>query len=776
MKNRLVSTIGISTVLSLLITLFPVGSMPKGKVLAASEKTSIVETVSPDDGQGLNLYKTTPTPTTPNRPSPTSKYTPTPTVPTVTLPHAPSPTSKYTPTPASTVVMPNVVDLTIEEALIVLHPLALAMYDNSGCLRVYIDDVETHDPSQDGIVISQDIEAGTVMELDSEYFLKLEVGEYVFNPSFVMPNIVDLTIEEALMVLDPLLEALNDNHSSLGLGLKEITTSFPDKDGLILSQFPEAGTVLDQPDTEYVGEITVLKYVPATPVPSMNTPRPTPISGTPIPTPISGTPRPTPISGTPIPTPISGTPIPTPITHAATPYPAVPMPDVVGMYYQDAETKIRQELQSPVFDEVNIEIAWVQNYDSQKDFTVLSQNPTAGSPVYGNHSRITVKLIVAEKAPTPSPTSAKPGKPENVKAVAESASSIKVSWDAVSDAAGYQVWRGTSANGTFTAIGSVTTTSRVSTGLTAGTTYYYKVRSYKMVEGQKVYGDYSSVVSAETLLAKPAGVKAVSESATSVNVSWNAVSGAAGYQVWRGTSSTGTFTAVGSVTGTNRVCSGLTTGTTYYFKVRAYKEVSGKKVYGDYSTVVNAAPKPAAPSNVKAVPETTTGIKISWSAVSGVTGYQVLRSTSATGTFTAIGSVTETSRVSTGLTAGTTYYYKVRAYKEVNGTRIYGAFSSVVSAMPKPTAPGGVKATVSSATKVTVSWNAVAGATGYEVYRATSATGTYSKLGTVTTTSRACPGLTTGTKYYFKVRAYVEINGTKYYSNYSSVVNATPKK
>ena len=112
----------------------------------------------------------------------------------------------------------------------------------------------------------------------------------------------------------------------------------------------------------------------------------------------------------------------------------------------------------------------------------------------------------------------------------------------------------------------------------------------------------------------------------------------------------------------------------------------------------------------------------------------------------------------------------------MNGRKVFGAYSSVVSSMPKPAAPGGVKATVSSATKVTVSWNAVAGATGYEVYRATTANGTYSKLGTVTTTSRACPVLTTGTKYYFKIRAYIEINGVKYYSNYSSVVNATPKK
>ena len=47
--------------------------------------------------------------------------------------------------------------------------------------------------------------------------------------------------------------------------------------------------------------------------------------------------------------------------------------------------------------------------------------------------------------------------------------------------------------------------------------------------------------------------------------------------------------------------------------------------------------------------------------------------------------------------------------------------------------------------------------------------------GTLAEISCACPGLKTGTKYYFKVRAYVEVNGTKYYSAFGAVVSAVPK-
>lgn len=275
---------------------------------------------------------------------------------------------------------------------------------------------------------------------------------------------------------------------------------------------------------------------------------------------------------------------------------------------------------------------------------------------------------------------------------------------------------------------------------------------------------------------KPSGVTAETVSAAKVNVSWNAVSGATGYQVWRGTSATGSFTALGSVTETSRASVGLTANTTYYYKVRAYIMVNGTKYYGAYSTVVSATTKVAAPAGVKAATSSVSKIEVSWNAVNGATGYQVWRGTSATGSFTALGSVTTTSRVSTGLSAGTTYYYKVRAYKEVDGARQYGNFSSVISGVTKPSAPGGVKTAAASATKVNVSWNAVTGATGYEVWRSESSGGSYVKLGAVTTTSRACPGLTTGKTYYFKVRAYIEVNGTKIYGAYSTAASATPKK
>lgn len=129
----------------------------------------------------------------------------------------------------------------------------------------------------------------------------------------------------------------------------------------------------------------------------------------------------------------------------------------------------------------------------------------------------------------------------------------------------------------------------------------------------------------------PIGVKAASASYTSATVSWTAVPGATGYQVYRSTSSTGTYALAGTVTGTSFTNTGLSTGTTYCYKVRSY--TGATKVYSAFSSIVTAKPVPAAPTSPKATPATYNSIKVTWAAVSGATKYEVYRATYSTGTY-----------------------------------------------------------------------------------------------------------------------------------------------
>lgn len=172
------------------------------------------------------------------------------------------------------------------------------------------------------------------------------------------------------------------------------------------------------------------------------------------------------------------------------------------------------------------------------------------------------------------------------------------------------------------------------------------------------------------------------------------------------------------------------------------------------------------------VTSTTSSIKLSWNKTSGVSNYAIYRATSKNGTYTKIKTLKSSTLSYKDTTASKTkvYYYKVRAYKAVNKTNYYGAYSNVVCGAKTPLKP--VITVKSPSTKtVKISWKKVSGANGYEVYRKTSSSSKYKKLKTIAsgnTLSYADKNLTKNKKYYYKVRAYKTVNGQKIYSSYST--------
>jgi hypothetical protein len=276
----------------------------------------------------------------------------------------------------------------------------------------------------------------------------------------------------------------------------------------------------------------------------------------------------------------------------------------------------------------------------------------------------------------------------------------------------------------------------------------------------------------QPLLAVPASVKAASTGYNSVKISWNLISGASGYEVYRAASTTGSYTKVSTTTATSYNNTGLTTNSTYYYKVRAYKTVGTTKVYSSYSTVVSAKPVLSAPASIKAVSFSYNIIGTNWSTVSGAKGYEVYRATSAAGTYTKIATTTVPGYYNTGLTTNRTYYYKVRAYRLVGTKKVYSNYSSVVSAKPIPATPFQLKASRINSESIRLTWIGVTGANGYEVYRATSRTGTYSFLKSTTNQYYIDPDLKTGKTYYYKVRSYRTVGKTKVYSGWTTIVYA----
>lgn len=271
----------------------------------------------------------------------------------------------------------------------------------------------------------------------------------------------------------------------------------------------------------------------------------------------------------------------------------------------------------------------------------------------------------------------------------------------------------------------------------------------------------------------PQNVKLVS-TYDSNSLTWNPVTGASGYEVWKSTGSSGNYSLVNTTTTTSYKNIWLATGSTYNYKVRSYSMDGTVKVYSDFTPISTATNILPAPTGVKTTLTAYDSISISWNWIAGASGYEVWRSIDNSGNYSLVNTTTTTSYKNIWLATGSTYNYKVRSYRMVGNVKVYSSFSPITSVKLPLVVPTNFKATRTSASTINTSWNAVPGASGYEVYRATSSGGWYQLLGTTTATSFGnWLWLPKGKTYYYKIRAYKMIGTTKVYSNFTSVMKAT---
>ena len=349
-------------------------------------------------------------------------------------------------------------------------------------------------------------------------------------------------------------------------------------------------------------------------------------------------------------------------------------------------------------------------------------------------------------------------------------------WNAVSGAAKYEVYRARSKDGDYIKYSTVTGTSYTNTSyIEDGNTYYYKVRA---LDANGTAGAWSSIVpvtyrTASTGTLSAPTVTGGNDAQGRPTLKWNAVSGAAKYEVYRARSKDGDYIKYSTVTGTSYTnTSYIEDGNTYYYKVRA---LDANGTAGAWSSIVSVTYRAVSTGTLSA-PTVTGGTDsqgrptLKWNAVTGAAKYEVYRSYSRDGSYSKYSTQTSTGYTNSSyLTSGTTYYYKVRALKSDGTAGPYSAVVSVTCRL-KLTAPS-VTGGNDSQGRPTLKWNAVSGAAKYEVYRARSRSGTYTKYSTQTSTSYTNSSyLTSGTTYYYKVRA---LGSDGSYGPYSSVASVT---
>ena len=344
----------------------------------------------------------------------------------------------------------------------------------------------------------------------------------------------------------------------------------------------------------------------------------------------------------------------------------------------------------------------------------------------------------------------------------------QLKWNAVSGAAKYWVYRSTDGVN-FKYYDSTAKTSYTNTGALLGTKYHYRVKAVAVVNGKNVASAYNGTKSLFTTPAAP-GVSIYRVNGKP-QLKWSAVTGAEKYWIYRSTDGVN-FKYYDSTTGTSYTNCIAASGTEYYYKVKAAAVVNGKDVASDFSNTKSLFTTPAAPS--VSITTSKGKPKLTWKAVKGADKYWIYRSTDGKN-FKYYNETDEAGYTNYSTNIGTTYYYKVRAVKTIDGNDHKSDFSAVRSIQCRPAA---VNLSISrSYGKPKLTWDAVADADKYWIYRSTDGKN-FKCYDTTTKTSYINSGAAFNTIYCYKVKAVKVVNGRNVVSgsgSAKSVITALAK-
>lgn len=259
---------------------------------------------------------------------------------------------------------------------------------------------------------------------------------------------------------------------------------------------------------------------------------------------------------------------------------------------------------------------------------------------------------------------------------------LQLSWNASGDAKTYEVYYSTSPDSGYKKVKTTKSTTYKFSKAKCGQTYYFKIRTYEKIGKIKYYSDYCEAVSGYTVLTGTPTVYVSKTKYNSVTIKWSKVPSTKKYEIYYSTSPDGEYTLLKSQGGTSYTHKKLTTGVTYYYKVRATRDY----FYGEFSNTTSGRPVLGELKNLK-VKTGTNQLKISWKSVSGAEAYVLMRSDSADGDYVEISRAKKTSYTDKGLEAGTAYYYKVYAIAGIYQTNTLGPVGEATKPPKQVTQP-----------------------------------------------------------------------------------------
>ncbi len=263
-------------------------------------------------------------------------------------------------------------------------------------------------------------------------------------------------------------------------------------------------------------------------------------------------------------------------------------------------------------------------------------------------------------------------------------SSVSLSWNKVSDASRYQVqvYR----NHKWTNYATTPSTNITVKGLGNFASYIFRVRAYTKSGSNTIYGAYSAKVKQLTKSNTIQKFKGESTN-NSITLKWSKHSRAVGYRIYKYDSKSKSYKKYKDVKATSLKISNLKGNTKYKFKIAPYRNYNGSKVIGTKSGVLSVSTKNKQTAIKSAKSNSVKRIKVKWNKMSGVSGYEVMWSTTSNFKSNFLSNyVKPASKTSTTLKTAQskkTYYVKVRAYKKSGGKTKYYSWSKTLKLKTK---------------------------------------------------------------------------------------------
>ena len=359
-----------------------------------------------------------------------------------------------------------------------------------------------------------------------------------------------------------------------------------------------------------------------------------------------------------------------------------------------------------------------------------------------------------------------------LKTVSRTDTTAKISWNKNPDADGYIIEQYDDSR--WTVIGKITSNSTVSfmaKTLVAGSTNKLRARAYKGT----VYSAYT-YININTAPSAITGFTLKNATSSTLNVAWDRNLTGDGYILDKYDGSK--WVTVAKVTNhatLNNTANNLKAGTSYKFRIRAYKVFGSVTVYGSY-TYLTAGTKPAAMSGIKVKSKTNLTASLQWNKNISADGYVLDKYDGSKWiTIKTLTSNTDTSFNVTGLKASTTFKFRLRAYKNYGSVKEYSEFT-YFTVNTRPYTTTGMKCNSKTNLTANLQWNKNRSADGYvlDKYDGTKWV-TIKTFTSNANTSFNVTGLRASTTFNFRLRAYKNFDNGKVYSEFTYLnVNTRP--